>query len=148
MAKNFEVIFKTHFRSKKKSITHVLLWVYRSSKPNIDFLEIPTLMGESLCHLVRIDVNHFVTRHTYSLYHYSGYYFGRKMDFYYRITTVVAFQNKSWLHIARTSVFCGVMSEHALKCFITLCTIWGHYSMYYMGANSSPSGRSIQRIAQ
>ena len=34
-----------------------LLWIHKPSKPTIDFLEMPTPMGESLCHLVRIDVN-------------------------------------------------------------------------------------------
>ena len=34
-----------------------LLWVHRPSKPTTNFLEMPTPMRESLCHLVRIDVN-------------------------------------------------------------------------------------------
>ena len=34
-----------------------LLWVHKPSKPTIDFLEMPTPVGESLCHLVGLDVN-------------------------------------------------------------------------------------------
>ena len=47
------VIFKIHCRSEK---IQKYIWVHRPSKPNIDFLEMPTLMGESLCHMGRIDV--------------------------------------------------------------------------------------------
>ena len=39
-----------------KSRFQKLLWVHRLSKPTIDFLEMPSPMGESLCHLVIIDV--------------------------------------------------------------------------------------------
>ena len=35
-----------------------LLWVHRPSNPTIDFLEMPTSMGESLCNLVRLDVKY------------------------------------------------------------------------------------------
>ena len=50
---NFEVIFKALFRAKK---FQNLLWAHRPSKPTIGFLEMPTLIREPLCHLVRIDV--------------------------------------------------------------------------------------------
>ena len=35
-----------------------LLWAHRPSKATIDFMEMPTPMGESLCHLVRLDVKY------------------------------------------------------------------------------------------
>ena len=39
----------------------------RALKPTVDFLEMPTPMGESLCHLMRLDVKNLnlVTRRSY-----------------------------------------------------------------------------------
>ena len=34
----------------------IIIKVHRPSKPTTDFLEMPIPMGESLCHLLRIDV--------------------------------------------------------------------------------------------
>ena len=48
---NFEVIFKTHFRAKKKYSKIII--DHRPSKPTIDFLEMLTSMEDSLCPLVR-----------------------------------------------------------------------------------------------
>ena len=46
--------------SRKSMVVFEGLWVHRLSKPTINFLEMPTPMGESLCDLVRLDVNSII----------------------------------------------------------------------------------------
>ena len=55
MAKNKILKSFSKFTSGPKKFQK-LLWAHRPSKPTIDFLEMPTPMGESLCDLVRLDI--------------------------------------------------------------------------------------------
>ena len=45
--------------SRKSMVSFEGLWTHRPLKLTINFLEMPTPMGESLCHLVRLDLENF-----------------------------------------------------------------------------------------
>ena len=57
-----EIIFQNSLQVQKNFKKK--LWIHRPLNTIIDFPEMPTPMGDSLCHLARIDVKHVLFRLT------------------------------------------------------------------------------------